>query len=393
MATAAPYGVPPTSGGVAVPSGEAAPAVPQTLTGFRIGITSDRRSEDLISAFQRRGAEVMHAPALRIVALTESVTLHQDTRRVIDAAPDFAIITTAYGMRRWFEAADAYGLGTELFETLEGASILVRGPKARGAVRAAGLDDDGSAEDERTATVVDMLLTRDVSGKTVALQQHGASDDSQIHRLQAAGATVVTVLPYTWTKPDEDSDLLRMIDAVIERQLDLITFTAAPAVEAFLSVARQYGRSEALVTALRGDVVSVAVGAVTAGPLYDAGLSPIIPSRWRLGAMIKLVCDHLEEHQTLRITTRHGPVEMRGSEVRLPQVTDEAVRLPPGPLSLMRALVKAEGAVLSREHLMQVLGQCDSEHALEMWVSRLRKSLPVSGLVSTVVKRGYRITV
>ncbi|WP_083504578.1 uroporphyrinogen-III synthase [Nesterenkonia jeotgali] len=375
------------------PAGEAAASVPQTLAGFRIGVTSDRRSEDLICAFRRRGAEVMHAPALRIVALTESVTLQQDTRRVIEAAPDFAIITTAYGMRRWSEAADTYGLGTELFETLEQATILVRGPKARGAVRAAGLDDDGSAEDERTATVVDMLLTRDVRGKSVALQQHGASDDSQIHRLQAAGATVVTVLPYTWTKPDEDSDLLRMIDAVIERQLDLVTFTAAPAVEAFLSVARQYGRFEALVAALRGDVVSVAVGAVTAGPLYDAGLSPIIPSRWRLGAMIKLVCDHLEEHQTLRISTRHGPVEMRGSEVRVPQVTDEPVRLPPGPLSLMRALVKAEGAVLSREHLMQLLSQCDSEHALEMWVSRLRKSLPVSGLVSTVVKRGYRLAV
>lgn len=367
--------------------------VPQTLAGFRIGITSDRRSEDLICAFQRRGAEVMHAPALRIVALTESVTLQQDTRRVIDAAPDFAIITTAYGMRRWAEAADAYGLGNELFETLEKARILVRGPKARGAVRAAGLDDDGAAEDERTATVVDMLLTRDVAGKTVALQQHGASDDSQIERMQAAGATVVSVLPYTWTKPDEDSDLLRMIDAVIDRQLDLVTFTAAPAVEAFLSVARQYGRAEPLVEALRSDVVCAAVGDVTAGPLYDAGLSPIIPSRWRLGAMIKLVCDHLEEHQTLRITTRHGLVEVRGSEVRLPAATEDPIRLPPGPLSLLRALVKAEGAVLSREHLMQVLSQCDSEHALEMWVSRLRKSLPVSGLVSTVVKRGYRLTV
>lgn len=367
--------------------------VPQTLAGFRIGITSDRRSEDLICAFQRRGAEVMHAPALRIVALTESVTLQQDTRRVIDAAPDFAIITTAYGMRRWAEAADAYGLGHELFETLEKATILVRGPKARGAVRAAGLDDDGAAEDERTATVVDMLLTRDVAGKTVALQQHGASDDSQIERMQAAGATVVSVLPYTWTKPDEDSDLLRMIDAVIDRQLDLVTFTAAPAVEAFLSVARQYGRAEPLVEALRSDVVCAAVGDVTAGPLYDAGLSPIIPSRWRLGAMIKLVCDHLEEHQTLHITTRHGLVEVRGSEVRLPAASDDPIRLPPGPLSLLRALVKAEGAVLSREHLMQVLSQCDSEHALEMWVSRLRKSLPVSGLISTVVKRGYRLTV
>ena len=368
-------------------------ALPQSLAGFRIGVTSDRRSEDLISAFERRGAEVMHAPALRIAPMTESVTLQRDTRLVAEARPDYTLITTAYGMRRWTEAADAYGLGTELHEALEASSILVRGPKARGAVRAAGLDDDGAAEDERTATVVDMLLEREVSGATIAFQLHGRTDHEQIARMEAAGARVITVMPYIWAKPAEDSPLLQMIDAVIERQLEMVTFTAAPAVDAFLDVAHQYGRAAQLVEALRSDVVTAAVGDVTAAPLYEAGVSPIIPARWRLGAMIRLVCEHLEEHQTLRVDTRHGPVELRGADVRFPQVSDQPVRLAPGPLALMRALVKAEGAVLSREHLLTVLGTCDSEHALEMWVSRLRKALPVTGIVTTVVKRGYRLAV
>lgn len=369
------------------------PGLPQTLDGFRIGVTSDRRSEDLISAFERRGAEVLHAPALRIAPLTESLTLQEDTQRAIAAQPDFVVITTAYGMRRWAEAAQAYGMDAAFYETLERASILVRGPKARGAVRAQGLDDDGVAEDERTNTVVQMLLERGVAGKTVLIQLHGASDDSQIRRLEAAGATVLTVLPYAWSKPEKDSELLRLIDSVIERQLDLVTFTAAPAVEAFLSVARQYGRGTELVDALRTDVVTAAVGGVTAAPLYDAGVEPIIPSRWRLGAMIKLVCDHLETHHTLRRKTRHGVMEIRGRQVRFCDVKDQPVQLPPGPLSLLRELADADGAVLSREHLLSVLGQCDSEHALEMWVSRLRKSLPVGGVVQTVVKRGYRLAV
>lgn len=382
-----------SAGSASSPAPPASAALPQSLAGFRIGVTSDRRSEDLISAFERRGAEVMHAPALRIAPMTESVTLQRDTRLVVEAHPDHTIITTAYGMRRWAEAADAYGLGTALREALEGSSILVRGPKARGAVRAAGLDDDGAADDERTATVVDMLLQKDLTGTTVAFQLHGRTDHEQIARIEAAGARVITVMPYMWAKPAEDSALLRMIDAVIERQLDIVTFTAAPAVDAFLEVAHQYGRAAALLEAFRSDVVSAAVGDVTAAPLHEAGVRPIIPSRWRLGAMIRLVCDHLEEHQTLRMDTRHGPVELRGAEVRFPEVTDQPVRLAPGPLALMRALVKAEGAVLSREHLLAVLGHCDSEHALEMWVSRLRKALPVSGVVSTVVKRGYRLAV
>ncbi|TLP77069.1 hypothetical protein FEF27_05105 [Nesterenkonia sphaerica] len=205
----------------------AATLLPQTLSGFRIGVTSDRRSDELIAAFQRRGAEVIHAPALRIASLTESVTLQQDTNAVISSPPDYAIITTAYGMRRWVEAAETYGVWPELHEALSRASILVRGPKARGAIRAAGLDDDGAAEDERTDTMLDMLLERDISGKTIAFQLHGMLNHQQVHRIEAAGAKVLTVMPYTWTKPAEDSELLKMISAVIDRQLDIVTFTGS----------------------------------------------------------------------------------------------------------------------------------------------------------------------
>jgi uroporphyrinogen-III synthase len=370
-----------------------APALPQTLAGFRIGVTSDRRSEELISAFERRGAEVMHAPALRIAPLTESVTLHRDTRRVIEALPDYAVITTAYGMRRWMEAADAYGLGTELHGVLEAASILVRGPKARGAVRAAGLDDVGAPDDERTASLVDLLLARNLRGRTVAFQLHGMLDHQQVSRLETAGARVLTVMPYTWARPAEDSDLLRMIDAAIDRQLDVLTFTAAPAVEAFLAVAQQYGRLEDLLGALREDVATAVVGTVTAGPLHEAGLRPLIPARWRLGAMIRLVCEHLEQQGVLRVDTHLGPLEIRGAQVLFTEHAADPVRLPPGPLALLRELAQAQGTVLSRAHLVGALRQCESEHALEMLVWRLRRQLPVSGLVTTVVKRGYRLAV
>ena len=107
------------------------------LDGFRIGVTSDRRSEDLIAAFERRGADVMHAPTIRMTAVSDDGILEAETRAVIAAKPDVLLATTSYGIRRWFEAADAAGLGDELTETLEHARILVRGPKARGAIRAA----------------------------------------------------------------------------------------------------------------------------------------------------------------------------------------------------------------------------------------------------------------
>ena len=136
---------------------EAAAEAP--LEGFRIGVTSHRRSRDLIEALERRGAEVLHAPALKIAPVNEDISLIEDTKAIIAAKPDLCIATTAYGMRRWCEAADASGIGEELLETLGACRMFVRGPKARGAVRAAGLADVGISSDETTATLVDMLCS------------------------------------------------------------------------------------------------------------------------------------------------------------------------------------------------------------------------------------------
>lgn len=109
--------------------------------------------------------------------------------------------------------------------------------------------------------------------------------------------------------------------------------------------------------------------------------------------MIRLVCEHLETHQVVRTQTRLGALEIRGSQVILDGHDDEPARLSPGPLSLLRRLVEANGAVLSREELMATLRHCETDHALEMLVWRLRRQLPQSKLVATVVKRGYRLAV
>ncbi|MGI8458725.1 MAG: uroporphyrinogen-III synthase, partial [Propionibacteriaceae bacterium] len=97
------------------------------LFGFRIGVTSDRRSEDLIAALVRRGAHVVHAPALTIAPNQQDDVLVAETRALIEARPDIVPATTGYGVRRWFEVADAAGLGSDLVLALDGAQVFARG--------------------------------------------------------------------------------------------------------------------------------------------------------------------------------------------------------------------------------------------------------------------------
>lgn len=360
------------------------------LEGFRIGVTSDRRSEDLIAAFERRGAEVMHAPAIRIAAAHDDAKIALDTQAIIVAKPDILLATTSYGIRRWFEAADAAGLGDELAATLENTRILVRGPKARGAVRAAGLDDSGMSDEETTRSLVDHVLRDGAAGLTVAVQLHGFTDQPQLERLRAAGVTVLTVAPYRWLLPEDSSRVLKLVDAICSGSVDAVTFTSAPAVEALFGAADGVGKLDQLQAAFRGPVVAAAVGPVTAAPLIAAGIRAIVPERFRMGALIRLVCEHLEEHRIVRLQTAHGLLELRG---RLAIVGGASSSLPPTSLTLLRELVAARGSVLSRADLTASLPDELDDHAVDVAISRLRQALPVPGLVATVIKRGYRVDV
>ncbi|WP_077489783.1 uroporphyrinogen-III synthase [Sinomonas mesophila] len=372
---------------------EAGPEIATALKGFRVGVTSHRRAEDLIEALERRGAEVIHAPVLTIAPVDQDLGVLEDTRRTIESRPDVCIVTTAYGMRRWLEVADAAGLGESLTSALSAASLYVRGPKARGAVRAAGLADVGISNDETTATLVDLVL-RDaggrLDGKRVVMQLHGYTDRVQLDRLREAGAELITVTPYRWVRPDGGDRLEALIAAICAGDLDVVTFTSAPAVDALFSTAHELGVYPQLIQAMRQRVATAAVGPVTAAPLEAAGLRPWVPERFRMGALIKLVTDNLARRQVRRLTTTAGDVELRG---RTLSVDGAELALPPAAMLLFRALFDAGGAVVSRDTLTRLLSQSGSNHALDMAVNRLRNALPRADMVQTVVKRGYRLRV
>src|SRR5687767_13961125 len=110
----------------------------QPLRGFVVGVTAERRREELVNLLERRGAQVMQAPALRLVPLPDNQQLLAATSEVIEARPDVVVATTGVGFRAWMATAEGWGFGDQLHRRLEAAQIVARGPKATGAIRGAG---------------------------------------------------------------------------------------------------------------------------------------------------------------------------------------------------------------------------------------------------------------
>ncbi|MBA3907653.1 MAG: uroporphyrinogen-III synthase, partial [Pseudonocardiales bacterium] len=105
------------------PTPNPSPAVPP-LAGFTVGVTAARRAEELGTMMERRGAAVLHGPALRIVALADDTDLLAATRGLIARPPDITVATTGIGFRGWVEAADGWGIGEDLLAAV-GAGKLI----------------------------------------------------------------------------------------------------------------------------------------------------------------------------------------------------------------------------------------------------------------------------
>lgn len=71
-------------------------------------------------------------------------------------------------------------------------------------------------------------------------------------------------------------------------------------------------------------------------------------------------------------------------------VSGRIVALAPRGLALLRVLAAAE-TVVSRRELRSCLKDGSDDHALEVAISRLRRSLAVPGLITAVDRRGYRL--
>jgi uroporphyrinogen-III synthase len=366
------------------------------LTGFRVAVTSARRAEELSALLCRRGASVTSAAAITMVPLPDDDELRANTEALIARAPDLVVATTGIGLRGWIAAADGWGIATELTTALGTARIVSRGPKATGALRAAGLPEEWSPDSESSREVLHYLLEGGIAGLRIAVQLHGATADWDpfpefLDELRAAGAEVVPIRVYRWRPAPRDGAFDQLVVGIAERKFDAVSFTSAPAVAAMLMRAVELGVEDKVLSALRTDVHAMCVGPVTARPLVRLGVPTSAPERMRLGALARHITDELPLLQARTVKVAGHQLEIRGTCVLVDGVVKE---LPPAGMATIRALALRPGTVVSRNDLLDALpGSGSDTHAVETAVLRLRTALGDKQIVSTVVKRGYRLAV
>jgi uroporphyrinogen-III synthase len=299
---------------------------------------------------------------------------------------DVVVATTGIGFGAWLEAADGWGLGEDLRRALATARAYARGPKASGALHASGIQDASSPPCESTWDILERLLSGDIAGRRVVVQLHGADLGDFTRMLATAGADVVEVPVYRTAPPEDETLLERLVEQVVTREVQAVTFTSAAAVTNLLDAASRTAALDDLLDAFR-EVLPVCVGSVSAAPLERLAVRTVQPDQARIGALVHVLTNTLAD-RAVQVRSAGHDLEVRGAGA----VVDCVYRpLAPAPMATLRALARQPGRVLSRAELQRALPGGGDEHAAEMAVSRLRTALGDGRCVANVVKRGYRL--
>ncbi|MGB7113236.1 MAG: uroporphyrinogen-III synthase, partial [Mycobacterium sp.] len=360
-----------------------------SLAGYRVAVTSARRARELCTLLRRHGATVASAAAITMVALSDDDELRRNTEALVDDPPDIVIATTGIGFRGWVAAADGWGLADRLTAALSRARIVARGPKATGALHAAGLREEWSPESEFSREVSRYLRDFGIGGCRIAVQLHGASKDWDpfpefLDELRSAGAELIPIRVYRWNPAPIGGEFDQLIRQIAMREFDAVSFTSAPAVAATLMRAADLRISGQLLDALRSDVRAMCVGPVTAQPLVRLDVPTSWPERMRLAALARHIAEELPVLRSRTLRAAGHRIEIRGSCVMI----DDAVQsLSPATMAILRALAHRPGFVVARNELLRALpGSASDPHAVDTAVLRLRKALGDRGIVATVVK-------
>lgn len=359
------------------------------LEGYVVGVTADRRWEEQAELLRRRGATVVHGPSITTHYLDSDENLRRVTSQVVAEPPDYLVATTGIGVRAWFEAAQAWGLGDDLVDSLVHTRVVARGPKAAAAVSAAGLDVWHRSSTERLDDVIAALVAQPLTGLRVAVQQFGMDSPELIGALDDAGAVVIEVPVYRWQVPEDPRRAQRLIESVCTGRVDAVTFTSAPAVHNLFAIAGREGRSQELRDAFNGGVVAACVGPVCADGAYQEGITdPLAPSVGRLGLLVRTLGEHLSARRRHFQAGDHT-LTLQGSAVL---VEGGRAELAQRERDLLELLIVRPGAVIAQSTLLaRVWGpEAVDRHVVTVTIARLRRRLgPCGTAIETRQGRGY----
>jgi len=253
------------------------------LFGRRIVVTRPREQAiDLADRLESLGAAVIEAPLVRIAPPEDASPLDEVVSRV--GTFDWIVFTSANGVDHFLRRVDA---GPGDLRDLKGVRLAALGTGTADRLTRRGLKVDLRAPEYNVDAALGPIRTGGrADGLRVLMPRADIGRDPLADELRRSGAEVTEVAAYRVVRIDAEApdnpDIYRML---LEKQVDVVTFTSASTVRALVDL---YGAEP--MADLLAQVTVASIGPVTAEAAERYGIrSAIVPAEWTIGGLVDAI--------------------------------------------------------------------------------------------------------
>jgi uroporphyrinogen-III synthase len=213
-------------------------------------------------------------------------------RAIVERRIAVAVFLTGIGARTLLAAAASVGLREDVTAALNGGVVVARGPKARSALRGAGVHVDMEPADPTTRGILASLTGARLHGCDVLVQLHGRRDATLREGLESLGARVLEVPLYRYVPAVDEGQIIDWIGRTARGEVYAITFTSPPAVLGLFAAADHASVADVSTAALTRAII-VAVGPTTGDTLEELGVRPdVVPTTYTQPALVEALAAH-----------------------------------------------------------------------------------------------------
>ena len=264
------------------------------LFGKRIVVTRPReQAAELIEQIEAMGAEAIQAPMIQVIPPDDYGPLDAACRDV--ATFDLIVFSSANAVDSFVQRLLA---SPHDLRELKGVRLCAIGPATAARLARHGLKIDLTPPEYRAESLVQAIsATRDVRGLRILLPRADIGRETVADELRQRGAEVAEVVAYRTVaaEPERegDPDIYRML---LERRIDVVTFTSASAVRHFVKGLGAEQAADLLRTTL---VASIGPVTAEAAAQYNI-LTTIMGSQYTVTALVDAIVDYFDHTKDTR---------------------------------------------------------------------------------------------
>ena len=262
------------------------------LFGRRVLVTRPpEQAAELVEQLEAMGAEAIEAPMIRIAPPEDYGPLDEACARVGEF--DWIVLSSTNAVDAFIERLLA--TPSDL-RALKGVRLCAVGPATAERLASHGLKVDLTPPEYRAESLLRALADAgSMAGRKVLLPRADIGRELVADELRKQGAEVTEVVAYRTIAADPERDggpdVYRML---LERRLDVVTFTSASAVRSFV----QALGAEPAADLLRTTAVA-AIGPVTAEAAAQHNIeTTIMPAHYTIPALVDAIAEYFDRQRT-----------------------------------------------------------------------------------------------